>query len=191
CGLRRAGSRWTSRSRTGTAHASTGWWRNHRECRHAIRPASGEAGPYSDPVHYRGSAICYSASFLHNKSHTGANCRSWAGSMGNPGMRLLDRPRRLLHEWSTRRKNQRTIDTLDEVLASHDPILLVHQMGRAGSMTTVNTLRGAGLDLAVFHTHWLNPASVQKRQDWVKHLPESRQPRNIRISTRIRAHPQP
>jgi hypothetical protein len=48
-------------------------------------------------------------------------------------------------------------------------------------------LRGAGLDLAVFHTHWLNPASVQRRQDWVSHLPESRQPLNIRMSTRIAA----
>jgi hypothetical protein len=107
--------------------------------------------------------------------------------MGNPGMSLLERPRKWLHEWSTRRKNQRTIDTLDAVLAGRDPILLVHQMGRAGSMTTVNTLRGAGLDLAVFHTHWLNPASVERRQHWVAHLPETRQPLNIRMSARISA----
>ena len=102
-------------------------------------------------------------------------------------MSLLDTPRRLLHEWSTRRKNQRTIDSLKTVLGSDAPILLVHQMGRAGSMTTVNTLRGTGLDLAVFHTHWLNPASVERRQNWVKHLPISRQPLNIRMSTLISA----
>lgn len=102
-------------------------------------------------------------------------------------MSLLDTPRKLLHEWSTRRKNQRTIDTLDTVLGSDDPILIVHQMGRAGSMTIVNTLRGAGLNLAVFHTHWLNPASVERRQEWVRHLPESRQPLNIRMSARIAA----
>lgn len=102
-------------------------------------------------------------------------------------MSLFDTPRKLLHEWSTRRKNQRTIDTLEAVLDSNDPILLVHQMGRAGSMTTVNTLRSAGLDLPVFHTHWLNPASVEKRRDWVSHLPESHQPLNVRMSARISA----
>lgn len=102
-------------------------------------------------------------------------------------MSLLDTPRRLLHEWSTRRKNQRTIAALEAQLGSRDPILLVHQMGRAGSMTTVNTLRNAGLNQSVFHTHWLNPKSVAKNLERVKDRPESRRPLNLRVSARISA----
>ena len=103
-------------------------------------------------------------------------------------MNLLERPRRLLHEWSTRRKNQRTIAQLEACLATRDPILLVHQMGRAGSMTTVNTLRSANLDLAIFHTHWLNPRTVAWNLERVRERPEQRRPLNLRVSARISAH---
>jgi hypothetical protein len=103
-------------------------------------------------------------------------------------MNLLSTTRKLLHEWNTRRKGEETLRSLDRVLLTADPMLLVHQMGRAGSMTTVNTLRHAGIDLPIFHTHWLNPASVQKRQNWVEHLPESHRPLNVRVGARIADH---
>lgn len=102
-------------------------------------------------------------------------------------MSLLDTPRRLLHEWSTRRKNHRTIAALESQLETRDPILLVHQMGRAGSMTTVNTLRQGGLALPVFHTHTLYPETVRERLARVEQLPESRHPLNLRVSRRITA----
>lgn len=100
-------------------------------------------------------------------------------------MSFLNTPRRLLHEWSTRRKNQNTIRLLEKQLETRDPILLVHQMGRAGSMTTVNTLRNARPDLTLFHTHWLNPDSVKLRQSWVDGLPETHHPLNVRVGARL------
>lgn len=98
---------------------------------------------------------------------------------------MLEAPRKLFHELHTRRKNQQNIAALEAHLRTQDPALLVHQMGRAGSMTTVNTLRSAGLAMPVIHTHWLNPASIQKRLGWVSDLPEHRHPLNVRASVRI------
>lgn len=98
---------------------------------------------------------------------------------------ILDTPRHLLYQWYTRHKNQISIKNLERHLRTRRPALLVHQMGRAGSMTTVNTLRAAGLTMPVFHTHWLNPASVEKRVGWVGSQPESRHPLNVRTSVRI------
>lgn len=98
---------------------------------------------------------------------------------------MFDATRRWLHAWSTQRKNQKSIAALESHLRTRDPALLVHQMGRAGSMTTVNSLRAAGLMMPVFHTHWLNPTSVAQRVGWVRHLPEHRHPLNVRTSVRI------
>ncbi len=103
-------------------------------------------------------------------------------------MSPLDTLRKLLYEWNTRRNGVKTLRSLDRLLQTQEPILLVHQMGRAGSMTTVNTLRHSGVSLPIFHTHWLNPASIQKRQSWVEHLPESHRPLNVRVGTRIANH---
>ncbi len=103
-------------------------------------------------------------------------------------MSPLITPRKLLYEWNTRRNAKKTLKSLDRAFRTPDPVLLVHQMGRAGSMTTVNTLRASGLDLPIFHTHWLNPASIVKRKSWVEHLPESRRPLNVRVSERVARH---
>ena len=103
-------------------------------------------------------------------------------------MKLPHTPRKWLHEWNTRRNAKETLRSLNRILATEDPILLVHQMGRAGSMTTVNTLRHAELDLPIFHTHWLNPTSVDKRLSWVTDLPESYRPLNVRVGARIANH---
>lgn len=103
-------------------------------------------------------------------------------------MSLLDTPRKLVYEWNTRRNAKKTLRSLDRAFQTRGPLLLVHQMGRAGSMTTVNTLRASGLDLPIFHTHWLNPASIRTRESWVEHLPESRRPLNVRVSGRVAYH---
>lgn len=100
---------------------------------------------------------------------------------------MLEFARRPLYQWHTRRKNERRLDALASCLEGDEPILLVHQMGRAGSMTTVNTLRGAGLTLPVFHTHWLHPDSVKLRLEWNRHLPWNRMPLNVRTSSLISA----
>ena len=93
--------------------------------------------------------------------------------------------RQLAHQWATRRKNQQWVASLEDHLKTVDPILVVHQMGRAGSMTTVNTLREAGIAGPVYHTHWLNPASLAERLDWLEGVPEKRQPLNVRVARRI------
>ena len=100
-------------------------------------------------------------------------------------MRTFATLRERLYEWNTRRNAEKTLQSLDAAFQTHDPVLLVHQMGRAGSMTTVNTLRASGLTLPVFHTHWLDPASIQLRKGWVEHLAESHRPLNVRVSDRI------
>ena len=101
--------------------------------------------------------------------------------------RLFPASRKSLNEWSTRRKAQQRLSELERFLRTQDPILLVHQMGRAGSMTTVNSLRKAGVGLPVYHTHWLNPESVEKRLQWVRDRPESHRPLNVRVGQKLAA----
>lgn len=98
---------------------------------------------------------------------------------------MLEAASRVVYQWSTLYRANRQIVTLEGALRRRDPILLVHQMGRAGSMTVVNSLRTAGFSAPVFHTHWLNPETVRGRLSRLKHLPERRHPLNIRVSYRI------
>jgi hypothetical protein len=95
---------------------------------------------------------------------------------------MLGTLKRSHYQWNTRRAGQRHIDGLRQVLAGKDPILLVHQMGRAGSMTTTNSLRRGGVDLPIYHTHWLNPETLEKRKHLTAHLPESHHPLNMRVA---------
>lgn len=97
----------------------------------------------------------------------------------------LTSARKLVNEWATRRKNQQTLASLEGHLATVDPILVVHQMGRAGSMTTVNTLRDAGISIPVYHTHWLNRASLAERLDWLRDVPEKKHPLNVKVARLI------
>lgn len=97
----------------------------------------------------------------------------------------LTSARKLVNEWATRRKNRQTLAALEGHLETADPILVVHQMGRAGSMTTVNTLRDAGIAIPVYHTHWLNRASLAERLDWLKDIPEKKHPLNVKVACLI------
>lgn len=97
----------------------------------------------------------------------------------------LDTIKQYLYQWNTWRNNKRSIQQLESFLKTHDPILLVHQMGRAGSMTTMNSLRSAVGSSSIFHTHWLHPIHIEKRLRRIGHLPESRQPLNVRVGRRI------
>jgi len=95
---------------------------------------------------------------------------------------MLGKLKRSYYQWNTRRAGQRHIDGLKKVLAGTDPILLVHQMVRAGSMTTANSLRQGGVNLPVYHTHWLNPETIDKRKHLTAHLPENHHPLNMRVA---------
>lgn len=90
-----------------------------------------------------------------------------------------------LYKWHTRRRNQRTIAELEAHLEAHAPLLLVHQMGRAGSMTTTQSLRSSGIALPVYHTHWLHPDNIAKRLARFADVPESHHPLNVRVGRRI------
>jgi putative capsular polysaccharide synthesis protein len=98
---------------------------------------------------------------------------------------MLEVVKRPIYEWYTRRRGRNTIASLESHLRTHDPMLLVHQMGRAGSMTTVNSLRGAGITLPVYHTHWLHPRNVEKRLARFRDVAESGHPLNVRVGRRI------
>lgn len=100
-------------------------------------------------------------------------------------MMLLNKARQIAHKWETQRKNQRWLEALENHLKTTDPMLIVHQMGRAASMSTVNTLREAGITYPVYHTHWLNPASLTKRLEWLKGLPAKQHPLNVCVGHRI------
>lgn len=97
-------------------------------------------------------------------------------------LELLKRP---LYDWYTRRRGQNTVSALESDLRLGAPILLVHQMGRAGSMTAVRSLRSARLSLPVYHTHWLHPRNVEKRLAKFRDVQESRHPLNVRVGRRI------
>lgn len=103
-------------------------------------------------------------------------------------MDMLRKPRQWLHQRETRRKNQQHLDHLDDVLATDQPVLLVHQMGRAGSMTTTETLRAAGVQMPVFHAHWLNPDNVAQRLRWLEGKKENEHPLNVRVGRRLCEH---
>ncbi|MGR9052254.1 MAG: putative capsular polysaccharide synthesis family protein [Gammaproteobacteria bacterium] len=55
------------------------------------------------------------------------------------------------------------IKSLKQHIAEKDDLILVHQMGRAASMTVTNTIRTMHLQDPVYHTHWLNAQSVKER----------------------------
>lgn len=91
-----------------------------------------------------------------------------------------------LYEYATYRRGQRRISELRDYLRTNEPILLVHQMGRAGSMSTVATLQQANISMPVYHTHQLNPSNVQLRLDsFAGRLPHHRLPLNVQVSRTI------
>lgn len=115
---------------------------------------------------------------MHDASHQKAHTN------GRKAL-ILSGPRQMLYDWSTYRKNQKSIAELEKHLRTKGPTLLVHQMGRAGSMTTVSTLRNASLGMPVFHTHWLNTRNIAKRLNRFAGAPDRKLPFNVRVGIRI------
>jgi hypothetical protein len=54
--------------------------------------------------------------------------------------------------------------------ASDRPVVVVHQMGRVGSVTVTRALRRALPDRHVFHTHYLNPATMERHYAHFQHI---------------------
>ncbi|UEX77326.1 putative capsular polysaccharide synthesis family protein [Spiribacter halobius] len=97
---------------------------------------------------------------------------------------MLHSLRRWLYQYETLRKNRRTLQDVRAHLEQGSDLLIVHQMGRAASMTVTSTLRAAGVPGPVLHSHWMNPASVAHREAHLRRrgLKPSRFPLNVRMS---------
>lgn len=87
--------------------------------------------------------------------------------------------KQLLYSVRTELNTRRLLTKLRRDLAGNNPLLLVHQMGRVGSMTLVNTLRTMDLPWPIYHTHYLNPSNlaynIERRKKvqwyvWQRHL---------------------
>jgi hypothetical protein len=98
---------------------------------------------------------------------------------------MISAARQFLHDWATYRRNKVLLNDLDEHLASQAGTVIVHQIGRAGSMTIVNTIRGAELNEPVFHTHALNPIKVERRMRRFQSWPIYKTPLNVRVAKKI------
>lgn len=101
---------------------------------------------------------------------------------------MLESLKQPLYNWLTYRRGARKIAALETDLQGDKPLLLVYQMGRAGSMTTVATLREAGVDLPIYHAHWMHPDNLQKRFNRWAGVREARHPLNVRVGRRIAEH---
>jgi hypothetical protein len=78
---------------------------------------------------------------------------------------------------------RRTLENLKYHIKNDNDLILVHQMGRAASMTLTNTIRSMDLGQPVFHTHWLNVNSVKERVDRINGWKNSGLgPLNVRVS---------
>jgi len=89
------------------------------------------------------------------------------------------------YRWHHYRAQGRRLRELRHRLRRRLPVVLVHQMGRAASMTMVNTIQDMDLEMPVHHTHWLNPGSLDVRLGWAERDNDRSVPFNIRVSKLI------
>lgn len=68
-----------------------------------------------------------------------------------------------MHTLITGYRATRSLMQLKSQLKTGGDVLLVHQMGRVGSMTVVNSLKAAYPEVPLYHTHFLNPERVRQR----------------------------
>lgn len=87
------------------------------------------------------------------------------------------------YKWIEQRAAHKTLESLKKNLANDDDLILVHQMGRAASMTITNTIKSMNLNMPVYHTHWLNKNSVLERVKRINSWKKSGLgPLNVRVS---------
>lgn len=91
--------------------------------------------------------------------------------------------RKHYYKWIEDRAARKMLNALKAHVANDDDLILVHQMGRAASMTITNTIKSMNLNSPVYHTHWLNKQSVDERvariNSWKKN---GIGPLNVRVS---------
>jgi len=91
--------------------------------------------------------------------------------------------RRHYYKWIEDQGVSVKLDSLKMHIENDDDLILVHQMGRAASMTITNTIKSMTLKSPVYHTHWLNKKSVDERvariNSWKK---KGLGPLNVRVS---------
>lgn len=75
------------------------------------------------------------------------------------------------------------LNVLQEHIENKDDLILVHQMGRAASMTITNTIKSLQLKQPVYHTHWLNTQSVKERVERINSWKNNGAgPLNVRVA---------
>lgn len=83
-------------------------------------------------------------------------------------MPILDTAKQRYYGFHRQRRRRAALRTLRSELEQRAPLIIVHQMGRAASMTLVNTIRASNPGVSVLHTHWLNAANVRERLERVR-----------------------
>lgn len=83
-------------------------------------------------------------------------------------------------------ENQSVIAKLQALqmhIDTKEDLILVHQMGRAASMTVTNTIKSLSLKQPVYHTHWLNTRSVKERVERINSWKKNGAgPLNVRVA---------
>lgn len=105
----------------------------------------------------------------------------------NLDMTIQTQLRPAVYQVLRRYRNEGKIYRLRRDLATDNEIVLVHQMGRAASMTITNTLRALNIGVPVYHTHWLNPETVADREQRNKRQGFWNSSVNVRVSSLVAA----
>ncbi len=96
---------------------------------------------------------------------------------------LLNALRKRYYKFLENRSVSGKLADLTQQIAEKQDLILVHQMGRAASMTITNTIRSLNLNQPVYHTHWLNPKSVKMRVERVNSWQNAGAgPLNVRVA---------
>ncbi len=91
----------------------------------------------------------------------------------------------LYYDILRRLEHKSRLNDLKLTLRARQPIVLVHQMGRAASMTMVNTIRSLGINYPIYHTHWLNRETIKRKKDRFRERGETITQLHIRVSLNI------
>lgn len=91
----------------------------------------------------------------------------------------VNKIKKTYYKWLTTKKAGNTINRLKEDISNNKDLIVVHQMGRAASMTVTNTVKSMNLSMPVYHTHWLNSATVENRMG---RIDPDKGPLNVRVS---------
>jgi len=96
---------------------------------------------------------------------------------------ILDPLRKRYYKYLENQSVIKKLKLLQVHIENNDDLILVHQMGRAASMTLTNTIKSLHLEQPVYHTHWLNTQSVKERVERINSWKNNGAgPLNVRVA---------